>query len=141
MRISDWSSDVCSSDLLDADNDTLFGLADLGLGCPELGSFSLDEIAALRLPFGLFIERDLFFDSAVPVSIWAETARRTGSIAQAEMILCRAPSRGDQLPPAPPTGVAGCRAARSLRRREPVPSHCPNKIGGGIVGEKMSLHE
>lgn len=29
---------------LDADGDTLFGLADLGFGCPELGSFSLAEI-------------------------------------------------------------------------------------------------
>ena len=41
------------------DDDTLFGLADLGFGCPELGSFSLSEIASVRLPFGLGIERDL----------------------------------------------------------------------------------
>jgi hypothetical protein len=34
------------------DDDTLFGLADLGFGCPELGVFSLAEIAAVRLPFG-----------------------------------------------------------------------------------------
>jgi len=33
---------------LDADGDTLFGLADLG--CPELGSFSLDELSSVRLP-------------------------------------------------------------------------------------------
>jgi Protein of unknown function (DUF2958) len=44
---------------LDSDGDTLFGLADLGFGCPELGSFSLREISALRLPFGLGIERDV----------------------------------------------------------------------------------
>ena len=37
---------------LGEDGDTLFGLADLGFGCPELGSFSLTEIAALRLPLG-----------------------------------------------------------------------------------------
>src|SRR3546814_13203407 len=80
---------------LDADNDTLFGLADLGFGCPELGSFSLDEIAALRLPFGLFIERDLFFASAVPVSIWAEPARLPGSLAKPEMHPSRPPPRGD----------------------------------------------
>lgn len=43
---------------LDEDGDTLFGLADLGFGCPELGYFSLREIAAVRLPFGLRIERD-----------------------------------------------------------------------------------
>lgn len=50
---------------LDSDGDTLFGLADLGFGCPELGRFSLSEIAGLRLPFGLGIERDLFFETAV----------------------------------------------------------------------------
>src|SRR3546814_2226994 len=76
MRISDWSSDVCSSDLplpvvrlfspvgaatwlateIDADG-IFFGLADLGFGCPELGSFALAELEAVRLPFGLTIER------------------------------------------------------------------------------------
>ena len=45
------------------DGDTLFGLADLGFGCPELGAFSLSEIRAVRLPFGMAIERDLHFDA------------------------------------------------------------------------------
>src|SRR3546814_5995592 len=31
-----------------ADGDTLFGLADLGFGCPELGTFSLSELAGAR---------------------------------------------------------------------------------------------
>src|SRR3546814_3818998 len=44
---------------LGRDGDTLFGLADLGFGCPELGYFSLSEIRAVRLPYGLWIERDL----------------------------------------------------------------------------------
>ena len=57
---------------LDADGDTLFGLADLGFGCPELGYFSLREIANVRLPFGLIIERDLDFASSYPLPIWAE---------------------------------------------------------------------
>lgn len=35
------------------DGDILFGLCDLGFGCAELGSASLSEIEALRLPFGL----------------------------------------------------------------------------------------
>ena len=87
---------------LDADGDTLFGLADLGFGCPELGSFSLGEIAALRLPFGLTIERDLFFDSAVPLSVWADTARRAGSIPAAEIILCARTLVPDPLPPPDP---------------------------------------
>jgi hypothetical protein len=72
---------------LDEDGDTLFGLADLGFGCPELGYFSLSEIAEVRLPFGLFIERDLSFDSAVPLTVWTDTARRAGSILWAETLL------------------------------------------------------
>ena len=72
---------------LDADDDTLFGLADLGFGCPELGYFSLAEIEALRLPFGLTVERDLHFASRHPLSVWADTARSAGSILWAERLL------------------------------------------------------
>ncbi|WP_072386562.1 DUF2958 domain-containing protein [Hyphomicrobium sp. CS1BSMeth3] len=60
---------------LDEDGDTLFGLADLGFGCPELGSFSLIEMASVRLPFELGIERDLYFEGAFPLSVYAEAAR------------------------------------------------------------------
>lgn len=81
------------------DGDTLFGLADLGFGCPELGCFSLMKIEAIRLPFGLRIERDLGFAAAFPLSAWAQTARRTGSIIQAETFLNRASSRFHKLPP------------------------------------------
>ncbi|HEY8263643.1 MAG TPA: DUF2958 domain-containing protein, partial [Methyloceanibacter sp.] len=63
---------------LDADGDTLFGLADLGE--PELGSFSLAEMMAVRLPLGLGIERDLLFEGMFPISVWADAARQTGSI-------------------------------------------------------------
>jgi hypothetical protein len=82
------------------DDDTLFGLADLGFGCPEMGVFSLSEIAAVRLPFGLFIERDTGFTTTHPLSVWADTARNAGSIITAEQILNRtAPPSGDELPP------------------------------------------
>lgn len=85
---------------LDADGDTLFGLADLGFGCPELGSFSLGEIERLRLPFGLSIERDIAFDTAIPLSLWAETARIAGSILLAERVLAtRAVDHLHGLPP------------------------------------------
>jgi hypothetical protein len=70
---------------LDADGDTMFGLADLGE--PELGSFSLAEMASIRLPFGMGIERDLLFEGMFPISVWAETARRTGGIRAAERVL------------------------------------------------------
>jgi hypothetical protein len=75
---------------LDADGDTLFGLADLGFGTPELGSASLSEIASVRLPFGMGIERDIGFESIHPISVWAEWSRRAGSILWAETLLRRA---------------------------------------------------
>lgn len=70
---------------LDADGDTLFGLADLGF--PELGSFSLAEMQAVRLPFGLRIERDVHFQTTSPISAWVDAAYRAGSICDAERLL------------------------------------------------------
>ena len=83
------------------DDDTLFGLADLGFGCPELGVFSLSELTSVRLPFGMAIERDLSFASSYPLSTWADRARRAGSILSAETLLRRAalPPGDDELPP------------------------------------------
>ena len=84
---------------LHEDGDTLFGLADLGFGCPELGTFSLSELASVRLPFGLGIERDLAFATPYRLSTWAACARRAGSIMWAETLLKRAASPpGDELP-------------------------------------------
>ncbi|KFG88612.1 hypothetical protein BV98_003446 [Sphingobium herbicidovorans NBRC 16415] len=74
---------------IDEDGDTLFGLADLGFGCPELGCFSLREIEDVRLPLGLAIERDEHFESLAPLSVWTDTARRSGTIIQAEAALRR----------------------------------------------------
>jgi hypothetical protein len=70
---------------LDPDGDTLFGLADLG--DPELGSFSLVEMASLRLPFGMSIERDILFEGLFPLSVYAEAARQVGSIVCSERLL------------------------------------------------------
>jgi hypothetical protein len=84
------------------DGDTLFGLADLGFGCPELGCFSLSQIASVRLPYGLRVERDLGFVSTHPLSVWTEWARRAGSILWAETLLGRAAATGGnpEVPPA-----------------------------------------
>ena len=71
------------------DGDTLFGLADLGFGCPGLGCFSLSELANIRLSFGLGIERDIGFATTVPLSVRADTAPRAGSISQAQSIIWR----------------------------------------------------
>ena len=67
---------------LDEDGDTLFGLCDLGFGCPEMGSASLGEIAAVKLPFGLAIERDLCFEGRFPLTIYADAARLCGGITE-----------------------------------------------------------
>lgn len=72
---------------LDDGGDIMFGLADLGY--PELGSWSLEELRSVRLPFGMGIERDLRFTGDFSISVWAETARETGSIRAAERLLYR----------------------------------------------------
>lgn len=74
------------------EDDILFGLADLGFGSPELGSFALEEMQSVQLPFGLGIERDIFFEGRYPLSVYAEAARRAGSLVLAERILCKAAS-------------------------------------------------
>ena len=78
-------------------------IADLGFGCPELGSFSLSEIASVRLAFGLGIERDITFEGLFPLSLYAEAARLRGSILEAERGLrAMAAALGDTDPELPP---------------------------------------
>ncbi|RWI85012.1 MAG: DUF2958 domain-containing protein [Mesorhizobium sp.] len=45
------------------------------IDAPELGSFSLEELATLELPFGMHIERGLFFTGIFPISAYAVAAR------------------------------------------------------------------
>jgi len=78
---------------IDEDGDVMFGLCDLDMGCPELGSVSLAEITSVKLPFGLSIERDLHFRGRVPLSRWAELAREAGSIRAAAELLRSLPDR------------------------------------------------
>ena len=88
---------------LDADGDILFGLCDLGFGCPELGSASLSEIAAVTLPFGLTIERDLCFEGRFPLTVYADAARLCGSITEDEARLeAAAAARAKENPALPP---------------------------------------
>jgi len=72
---------------LDEHGDIMFGLADIGY--PELGSWSLNELRSIRLPFGMGIERDLLFTGDFPISVWAKAARETGRIRDAERLLYR----------------------------------------------------
>lgn len=69
---------------LDSDGDTLFGLADLGFGCPELGSVSLAEISSVTLPLGLTIERDLHFEARFALTVYAAASRLVGRITEDE---------------------------------------------------------
>ncbi|PZO50470.1 MAG: transposase [Alphaproteobacteria bacterium] len=62
------------------DPDIAFGLCDLGLGFPELGSAHLSEIASVRGKLSLSVERDLYFQADRPLSAYAEEAREFGRI-------------------------------------------------------------
>lgn len=66
---------------LDPDNpDIAFGLCDLGLGTPELGSVSLSEIASVRGRLGLPVERDMSFAAKKTLTDYAAEAREHGYI-------------------------------------------------------------
>ena len=60
--------------------DIAFGLCDLGMGFPELGSVSLTELASVRGPLNLPIERDLGFRPTKTLSAYADEAREHGGI-------------------------------------------------------------
>src|SRR5438552_14152114 len=59
--------------------DIAFGLCDLGMGCPELGSVSLSELESVRGRLGLPIERDLYFTATKTLSASADEARAHGA--------------------------------------------------------------
>jgi hypothetical protein len=62
------------------DPDIAFGLCDLGLGSPELGYVRLTELARVRGPLGLAVERDLGFDADRTLSAYAAAAHAAGRI-------------------------------------------------------------
>lgn len=68
------------SELDPDDPDIAFGLCDLGMGYPELGSVRLSEITSVRGKLGLPVERDLYFEADRPLSAYAEEARTQGRI-------------------------------------------------------------
>lgn len=57
--------------------DIAFGLCDLGLGHPELGSVAISEIESIRGPLGLPVERDLHFKASARLSRYADEARKS----------------------------------------------------------------
>jgi Protein of unknown function (DUF2958) len=62
------------------DPDIAFGLCDLGMGTPELGSVSLSELASIRGRLNLPVERDLHFTATKTLSAYADEALAHGAI-------------------------------------------------------------
>lgn len=62
------------------DPDIAFGLCDLGMGCPELGSASISELESVRGKLSLPIERDLHFAPRKTLSAYASEASAFGCI-------------------------------------------------------------
>lgn len=59
-----------------------FGLCDVGLGFPELGYVSRDELEDVRFPpLNLPVERDMYFKADKTLSEYANKATKKGSIA------------------------------------------------------------
>lgn len=68
---------------LEPDDETIaWALCDLGMGYPEFGTVSLEELAAYRGRFGLGIERDLHFEGRAPISVYIRAASSTGRIVE-----------------------------------------------------------
>ncbi|MGQ0701157.1 MAG: DUF2958 domain-containing protein [Panacagrimonas sp.] len=62
------------------DGDTAYGLCDVGIGMPELGTVRLSELASIAGPRNQPIERDLYFVAQRTLSEYARLARINGSI-------------------------------------------------------------
>jgi hypothetical protein len=60
--------------------DIAFGLCDLGMGYPELGTVSIAELESVRGRLGLPVERDLHFTAKKTLSAYADDARERGGI-------------------------------------------------------------
>jgi hypothetical protein len=95
------------TEMLPDEPDILFGLCDLGFGCPELGYVSLAELESVKGPLGLGIERDLHFVARFPLSVYAEAARIAGSITESERVLAQAAAALGIRNPALPPDAAG----------------------------------
>lgn len=73
------------------DTDIAFGLCDLGLGFPELGSVRVSELEQLKVPFyGFAVERDIHFTPKFPMSVYAEAALLCDAITENPIHLERA---------------------------------------------------
>lgn len=60
--------------------DIAFGLCDLGMGFPELGSVRISELQSVRGALGLPVERDIHFAPVRSLSQYADAAMKAGVI-------------------------------------------------------------
>lgn len=70
------------SELDPDDRDYAFGLCDLGLGFPELGYVLISELESVRGRLGLPVERDLHFEPAFTIAVYARAAHTAGGIVE-----------------------------------------------------------
>ncbi|SAI46864.1 transposon [Bordetella ansorpii] len=62
------------------DPDRAYGLCDVGIGMPELGWVSLQELAEVRGPMRMPIARDMHFRARKTLNAYARDARLAGGI-------------------------------------------------------------
>ncbi len=62
------------------DGDTAWGLIDLGIGMPALGTVELSDLAGIVGPQLRPVLRDLYFHAARPLSEYVRLAQRDGSV-------------------------------------------------------------
>ena len=63
-----------------ADGDTAYGLIDLGLGMPELGTVKLSDLASIVGPRQQPVMRDRYFQAVRPLSEYLRLMQENGGI-------------------------------------------------------------
>ncbi|MBF5007088.1 DUF2958 domain-containing protein [Diaphorobacter caeni] len=63
-----------------ADGDTAYGLIDLGISMPELGTVKLSDLASIVGPRKQPVMRDRYFQAVRPLSEYLRLAQENGSI-------------------------------------------------------------
>lgn len=62
------------------DSDTAWGVVDLGISMPELGSVKLSDLASIVGPRKQPVMRDRYFEAVRPLSEYLRLAQENGSI-------------------------------------------------------------
>lgn len=78
------------SELHPNEPDIAFGLCDLGMGYPELGSVRISELEGVRGRLGLPVERDYHFAPVHTLSVYARAALNAAAITEDPDALDRA---------------------------------------------------